>query len=213
MMRKILTFVLPIGLAACAAGPQVTPVEASVASAAKADRPDVKVGDRWNTTCKSGVQTFNFVTVVTSVDQTGVKGTQNGKPLTLSPDLNNIESPQRKASNERGLSFPLQVGKQWEAANEWVSHIDNEASGTEKLTVTVVGYERVRVRAGEFDAFKLKWKSNWWDKTNNNPGTTESTYWYAPAARTVVWLDELVSWPGGGKPELTCELVEFQLQP
>jgi len=213
MIRKLLTFVLPIALAACAGGPQVTPVEASVASAAKAERPNVKVGDRWNTTCKRGVQTFNFVTVVTSVDQTGIKGTQNGKPLALTPDLNNIESPQYRTSDARALSFPLQVGKQWKATNDFVDHTNNDVSGTEKLTVTVVGYERVRVRAGEFDAFKLKWESTWLDKTNNNEGTNISTYWYAPATHTVVWFDQLITWQGGGWPELTCELVEFQLQP
>ncbi|SPJ18841.1 conserved hypothetical protein [Burkholderiales bacterium] len=59
--------------------------------------------------------------------------------------------------------------------------------------MTVVGCEKVRVRAGEFDAFKLKWQSTWLDKTNNNPGTTESTYWYAPAARNVVLFDRLVT--------------------
>jgi hypothetical protein len=50
MMRKLLTFVLPVALAACANGAQES---APQASTAKAERPDVKVGDRWK------FQTFN----------------------------------------------------------------------------------------------------------------------------------------------------------
>jgi len=66
----------------------------------------------------------------------------------------------------------------------------------------------VRVRAGEFDAFKLKWQSGWLD-TKGFSGTTESTYWYAPSARAVVKSELWIT----GQPENACELVEFQLQP
>jgi len=38
----------------------------------------------------------------------------------LTPDLNIIESPQEKNSDDRLLSFPLEVGKQWSYVNDYV---------------------------------------------------------------------------------------------
>ncbi|SPJ16800.1 Carboxylesterase type B (modular protein) [Burkholderiales bacterium] len=176
----------------------------------KAERPKVKVGERWKFACETGAQKSELVWVVTSVDQTGIKGTENGQPLVLSPEMNQVESPRRKDSNWRRLSFPLEVGKRWNATNEWTAY--DTASGTSSGTATqsfvVVGYEKVRVHAGEFDAFRLQEKAFWQDNFGN-PGTTDMTYWYAPAAKTVVKYDFFAT----HNPESTCELVEFQLQP
>jgi len=213
MMRKLLTFVLPVGLAACASGLMGSALaQAGAASAAKAERPDVKVGDRWKFACAEGRKKSDRLWVVTSVDLTGVKGTWNGQPLAMTLDLNEVDSPEHTNTDKRLLSFPLEVGKQWTSSNKFVDHTNKDVKGSEKYSVRVADYGKVRVPAGEFDTFKLKAKSSF-TAEDGSAGTHEFTYWYAPAARAVVKGMDQVTWQGGGWPETTCELVEFQLQP
>jgi hypothetical protein len=212
MMRKILTFVIPIALAACASGVQESTPASGAASTAKAERPDVKVGDRWVSACTQYSKKFDVVTVVTSVDQSGIKGTQNGVPLVLTPDLNEIEGMRWSHSpDNRYFRFPLEVGKKWSDVEHWVDH-SNSSEGSTKVNATVTSYEKVRVKAGEFDAFRIKWKGSW-SANNDGAGVSETTYWYAPAARGVVKSEMIISWPGGGEPEFDCELAQLQLQP
>jgi len=209
MMRKILDFVLPVALAICASGLHGSALaQTSAASPPKAERPEIKVGDKWVSACTYGLKKFNSVSVVTSVDQSGIKATTDGGAVTLTLDLNIVDSPELSFSEHlHRYSFPLEVGKQWTATHNFVNH-ENGDTGSEKTTVKVVSYEKVRVPAGEFDAFKLEWKSRWTDKANAT-GTTEMTYWYAPAVRAVVKSDRSRHWD----PDLHCELTEFQLQP
>ncbi len=178
---------------------------------AKADRPDIKLGDRWKFACAEGRKKSDRLWVVTSVDSTGVKGKWNSESLALTSDLNVIESPEDKNSDKRLLSFPLEVGKHWSANNNFVDHTNKDVTGSEKYTVAVTGAEKVKVQAGEFDAFKLKAKS-YWSESDGGIGAHEFTYWYAPAAKAVVKESELVTWATGSSAT-TCELVEFQLQP
>jgi hypothetical protein len=130
----------------------------------------------------------NRAWVVTSVASSGIAGTENGEPLLLTPELNVLESPQRKDSNPRALSFPLEVGKQWRYASEWLFK-PKGSQGTTLNEVTVIAYERVSVPAGTFEAFKLKATAS---LGGNSPsgtffaGDIVTTYWYAPAARAVV---------------------------
>jgi len=96
----------------------------------------------------------------------------------------------------------------WTSKHKWVNHELN-CNGVEESTAKVVSYEKVRVPAGEFDAFKLNWEGNWVDNSCGGSGKTDMTYWYAPAARVVVKSDRSRHWD----PDLDCELAEFQLQP
>ena len=51
------------------------------------ERPNVKVGDRWVFATRStyGAK-LEYAWVVTSVSPTRIEGTENGKPLALTPD-------------------------------------------------------------------------------------------------------------------------------
>jgi hypothetical protein len=173
------------------------------------ERPNVKVGDRWVFATRStyGAK-LEYAWVVTSVSPTRIEGTENGKPLALTPDLNIIESPQQKNSDERLLSFPLEVGKQWSYVNDYLLNDMTYGSlqGRNKVSVAVLGYEKVRVPAGEFDAFKLEAKGNWVSPQAPGPGESNLTYWYAPAVRAIL-KEELQS---SYMPAYTTELVEFQ---
>ena len=73
----------------------------------------------------------------------------------------------------------------------------------------MLGYEKVRVPAGEFDAFRLEAKGNWVSPNAPVPGASDLTYWYAPAARAILNEELQVTY----MPTTTTELVEFQLQP
>ena len=104
---------------------------ASPAVAQKADRPAVKVGDEWQFIqyVVVPIQKPNVAWLITSVTPTGIAGTSNGQPLTLTPDLNIVESPTRKFSDRRVLSFPLEIGKSWTYANKVESKEDQETGG------------------------------------------------------------------------------------
>ena len=59
-----------------------------------------------------GQKKLNPVTVVTSVDQSGIKATTDGKAVTLTLDLNIVDSLEMSFSPELGrLGFPFEVGK------------------------------------------------------------------------------------------------------
>jgi hypothetical protein len=181
----------------------------SPALAQKADRPSVKVGDRWLFETRlgaAGVKSSNREWVVKSVTPTRIEGTENGQPLVMTPDLNNIESPRRKDSDMRLLSFPLAVGKKWSFTDDVVWALIGMQSRA-KCSAAVVGYEKVRVPAGEFEAFRLDAKCS--RVTEGATGETTYKYWYAPAARAVIKMEDRDTTMG----LTTVELAEFKLQP
>lgn len=185
---------------------------ASPAIAQKADRPAVKVGDEWQFIEYFGVPPAkpNQHWVVTSVKPTAIEGTANGQPLLLTPDLNIVDSPRFRHSDFRMLSFPLELGKQWSCSSNSYN-VMNEFKFTADYVVSVVANERVRVPAGEFDAFRLEARGKFGIDGPPGPGASEETrtYWYAPAARAIV--KEEVRNPTRGA--YTVELVSFKLQP
>lgn len=191
----------------------VLAILASPALAQKADRPAMKVGDAWQfaayyTPPPPSKPNLNWV--ITAVTPTGITGTENGAPLKLTPDLNMITSPRSDNSDLKLLSFPLEVGKKWTFANDFLQK-DVSYKGRSDMDVAVIGYEKVRVPAGEFDAFKLEAKGKSGVGGAANPGSTTvaRTYWYAPAARAIVKHESRN--PNRGIE--TIELVSFKLQP
>src|SRR6266852_8020363 len=183
---------------------------ADSALAQKADRPGVEVGDQWQFVMYYGVPFTkpNRAWVITSVTPMGIEGTENGEPLMLTPELNVLESPWHKDSNPKALSFPLEVGKRWRYASDWVFK-PKGSKGSSIVDVAAIGHEKVRVPAGEFDAFELVAKGSLHGVSTINSqyaGETTTTYWYAPAARAIV--KSVTHNPYLGMS--TVELVEFQ---
>jgi hypothetical protein len=163
---------------------------AAGARAQKADLPEVKVGDQWQFVeyYSAPSTTPNRTWVITSVTPTGIAGTDNGEPLLLTRELNVLESPRTRSSNPRALAFPLEPGKRWRYESDWVFKPKGSAGST-VVDVVVAGHERIRVPAGEFDAFKLVAKGRLSGTSPVNSrydGETTETYWYAPAARAIV---------------------------
>ena len=186
---------------------------AGPALAQTAARPTVKVGDQWKWAVYYTVPSTepNRTWVVDAVTSAGIEGTENGEPLRLALDLNVLESPRTKDSNPRLLSFPLEVGKRWRYTSNWVFK-PKGSQGTAVVDVVVAGHEKVKVPAGEFDAFKLVAKAVIRGVSGINSridGETSTTYWYAPAARAVVKSVSQNPYLGPS----TAELVEVQLRP
>lgn len=183
------------------------------ALAQKAELPAVRAGDQWHFAVYYTVpsSTPSRAWVIKSVTPTGIEGTENGEPLMLTPELNVLESPRDRQSNPKALSFPLELGKRWRYASDWVFKAKG-SKGSTTVEVTVVGHEKVKVPAGEFDAFKLLAKGGLSGTSPINSqyaGETTETYWYAPMARAIVKSVRHNPYLG----TTSVELVELRLQP
>jgi len=205
MLRRTVTFAFA-GL--LMAGANLVSQAAYAAPIVKAERPDVKVGDKYTFSCSWGAQKFEQQNVITSVDESSIKYTQNGKPLENTREGNPVKDARFTYSDRRNLSFPLEVGKKWTFTDDW-ARFDPPLHGSAKANVTVASYEKVRVPAGEFDAFKIERTADFRVAETGSSGTNTGVHWYAPAARTNVKRVTYIV----GEPEFTCELKEFQLQP
>lgn len=185
-------------------------IVAGSAFAQTAERPSLSVGDEWKFVVYYAVPstTPNRIWVVTVITPNAVVGTENGEPLTLTADLGVVESPLVKYSNPKTLSFPLQIGKRWRYASDWVFK-PKGSTGSTAVEVTVLAHERIRIPAGEFAAFKLLAKGS---LSGTSPGgsfyagETTTTYWYAPEARAIVKSVHHNPYQGTS----TVELVEFR---
>jgi hypothetical protein len=177
------------------------------ALAQKADRPVVKVGDEWQffKSDDRRAPSRNYAWIVTSVTPEGITGAENGEPLLLTPDMNVLESPVHKYSDLRLLSFPLEIGKSWAVKSEFLLK-DTGSKGRANGSVVVLSHVKVRVPAGDFDAFKLEMTLDAKGRAAagfDYTASTTYTYWYAPSARAIVRQDIVDSARGPYKIELT----------
>jgi hypothetical protein len=204
-MRVSLRIPFSIGLGlALLAGP---------ALAQKTERPEVRVGDQWQFVRYYSVvsTTPNLTWQINSVTETEISGTENGEPLRMTPDLNVFDSPEREQSNPKALSFPLEVGKTWRYATDWLFK-PKGSRGSIVVDVEVVAHERIAVPAGEFEAFKLVskgWVSGTSPINSQYDAVITTTYWYAAAPRAIV--KSVTHNPYLGVS--TVEMVAFQLRP
>jgi hypothetical protein len=186
---------------------------AGSAFAQKADRPAVRVGDQWHFVQYWGTPSAqpNRIWLIQAITSTGIDGTENGEPLTLTPELGVLESPRHKESNPKALLFPLEVGKRWRYESNWVFKAKG-SRGSTIVDVAVLGHEKVSVPAGEFDAFKLVAKGSLHGTSPLNSqyaGEATETYWYAPTARAIVKSVRHNPYLG----TTTLELVRLELRP
>ena len=202
----VATRVRALSIAALVACPM--PISAQIA-----ERPDAKVGDQWKFAVYYTVPTPvpSRTWLVTAVSSTGIAATEDGEPLSLTPELNVLESPRNRDSNPRLLAFPMKVGDRWHYTTDWVFK-PKSSNGRAVVDVVVAAYEKVTVPAGVFDAFRLTSTER---LSGTSPigsqyaGEIARTYWYAPAARAIVKTVTRQPYLGPS----TVELVEVTLQP
>lgn len=153
-------------LAGCAAPLSQTPpagIPASIAS------PHTGVGDSWTYQWHDGYTGFSrgiYAYTVTAVEpqRMTVQVTRDGNPAgtqTYTRDWNWLEKPMTNLQNFRysppypALPFPLEAGKTWRA---YIAATDPATGRSNRVRIDgeVLGWERVKVPAGEFDALKIR---------------------------------------------------------
>lgn len=84
------------------------------------------------------------------------------------------------------VAFPLEVGKKW--IGEYVgTSVHESASWKSKMQCEATAYEKVKVVAGEFDAFRIECVDKWRAMMVLS-GEKRSTRWYAPKVNGMVKL-------------------------
>jgi hypothetical protein len=161
---------------------------ASFAMAQTAERPPVSAGDRWSFVVYYTVPSKipNRTWVISSIGPDQIVGTENDEPLTLTRDLNVLDSPRLRESKK-------------------------SSRGTLDVDVIVVSYEPIEVPAGRFQAFRLHATGTLGGSSPSNTfyaGQTTTTYWYSPAARAIVKSVHHNPYQG----TTTVELVDLRLQ-
>ena len=181
--------------------------------AQEAQRPQVKVGDEWRFavyyTVPSDVP--NRVWTVTGISGETIDAKENGEPLRLTAELNVLDSPRASESNPGLLRFPLRVGDRWQVESNWIFKAKG-SRGTISTHVEVQALERVTVPAGEFVAYRLLARGRLGGVSPSNTffaGEVVTTYWYAPAARAIVKLEQRHPYQG----PMTVRLVSMHLAP
>lgn len=113
-------------------------------------------------------------------------------------------------SNTGWLKFPMKVGNRW-TSKDYRRNGNNQLLKDE-FEREVVAYERIRVPAGEFDAYKIVGKGFWSGVEFSASGRREQTIWYAPAVKRAVRFEDMGTKPKGGVDwQWREELLEFKL--
>lgn len=177
-----------------------------------ANRPDVRVGDRWKfvkTDGFSNQQTETSERIVTSVSDNGIEVIENGSKAYYSREMNPMETSEAKYEPTfAALHFPLESGKKW----NWSGTILRKAQGQQfrsQIEVAVMGIEQVTVPAGSFDTFRLE-MSGFVNTTYATGYSTNNSfkriYWYSPRLGSFVKIKNEAN-----RNMWTEDLVEFEL--
>ena len=188
----------------------------------RAERPEVKVGDRWVTRSKdvaTGELRQPFTTTVTEVTDNTIVVQVGGRTVsTLSREWNVIET---KVDDKVTFTatplwmfyqFPLEVGKKWSGRWETTS-LTQATSWTADVVVEAI--ESVTVPAGTFQAFKVRFQGTYNGRAfatgrGSWTGRRQQTVWYAPAVKRAVKGEWQESSPGYTNRE-AYELQSFSL--
>lgn len=175
----------------------------------RAELPTVKVGDHWKTEVRDKLtnvveRTDDYVVTASTATQIDLSVGGTDRAVWTS-ELTPLDNPRLTSDpGYRWLNFPLEVGKSWDFKTQW-KRKDGSGAGRSQMDVAVKAYEKVSVRAGEFDAYRVEGKG-FMNVEGNWSSSVNVKYWYAPAARGMVrfeWEDK--------RNRTVSELVEVQL--
>lgn len=118
------------------------------------------------------------------------------------------------------VKFPLAVGKRWSGA--YVGYTDyNKLLWDGETSCKVEALEKITVRAGEYETFRIECKEGW--KVGTRGGFFRATRWYAPSIGLVVkeehqreperWNLELASFSLPAPPAPPAEQAPPPVQP
>jgi hypothetical protein len=211
-IRYLVPALLSAALAACAQAPAGTPLESNASAAV----PASAVGDNWTyrvtdgfTKLVRGTQRHGVVEVAGDRIVTTVTR-EDGKEETWVYDrgLNWLKHPVHGlqsfdyAAPYQAFNFPLAPGKTWRTRVTATDPADGRRFPV-WISGVVLGWERVKVPAGEFDALKVK-RTVFFDYLEYRiRGRSEIVEfeWYAPAVKQAVRREAYAmyfSWLYGG---------------
>lgn len=190
------------------------------------NRPDVKIGDSW-TYQKidnwTNIKTMEYVVEVSAVSDMEIRLTAKHRKsgvvatITETLDLNMLTressggASDRYIPNDGSYTFPFAVGKTWDAKTDYTRANRN---GSYELTAKVVGWEQVKVPAGEFTAIKITKEGRYQSTSGGSSGTgrIKSTLWYVPEIKNAVKFSyEDSNWNGGLNSRDTTELLSYKV--
>ncbi len=191
MKARLFGCVLLLLTAACATPLSQTP---PAGVPAEVSQPQVKVGDTWRYAVRDGftslprepveyrvtdLQGDTMTVEVRTRDQVSTElYTRSGNWLRR--PATNMQvftySPAYEA-----LAFPLVPGKTWKSRSIATDPADGRSFPV-MLSATVLGWERIRVPAGEFDALKVRRHVflDYWRSKVKGQSIIEENEWYAP---------------------------------
>ncbi len=112
-----------------------------------------------------------------------------------------------RESNSAMVAFPVSVGKKYKVKLNW----DN-GRGFDELDAEVLAFEKVKVEAGEFDAYRIRYTGFWNQREGGNfTGRTERFVWYAPAVKGFIKSTYTNRTNNGAAwNDMTTELVKWE---
>ncbi len=222
LRRSLFIFVLFITLGACATARDQPAIPA----------PALKTGDSWIYEQRNGYNSELLQTLsVTVVDARTLRVTPSANTAEFIQAINSELNPSKNALVLGRLrdfepaydayKFPLGVGQTWRTESQSVDPISKKLL-IFKIWGDVVGAEKIRVPAGEFDTLKIVRRvypndEEWW-RTGTRILETE---WYAPAAKRIVKREERSAYTdtASGEPPLVrngdwliTELASYRLE-
>jgi hypothetical protein len=95
----------------------------------------------------------------------------------------------------QAFSFPLTAGKTWRSQATATDPRDGRRFPV-KIEGRVLGWERVRVPAGEFDALKIERRVyiGYWESTYRGQSVIQEHEWYAPSVKWAVKREAMASY-------------------
>lgn len=189
-------------------------------------RPEVKIGDSWSYQTVddwNGAVKDKYALEVSAVSSKEIRLSRKSETtgasmnITQTPDLNFVAgasatdgAPTQYSPDNGTYAFPLEIGKTWKPE---VKFTRSNRYGSFQLSTIVVGWEKVKVRAGEFLALKITQDGYYTSTTNQGTGTgrMQSTLWYVPAVKAMVKFQYQDTWRASTYNKVTIELTGYQI--
>lgn len=179
--------------------------------AVRTEAPTVKVGDTWKFETRdrrTGLKESDSLRTVTSISASQIEGTDNDGKFVALPGMNYIETSTFVLSGDlKQLIFPMELGTKWDYKQKYTNKATSVVVRTQ-ADVHVTAYEKIKVAAGDFDAFKIEHKGYWNNDSSRRNGRFTRISWYAPSAKSIVKTEY-----EDGFNNTVTELLELRLQP
>jgi hypothetical protein len=200
-MSKLKIFFASVAISAISQTTQV--------NAQQVEAPQIKPGDTWTFVTKDRVGPPNERKTSLLISEkvgNNFEGTNEaGEKVVITSNLVSIQNGRATRDDVPSrLNFPIEPGKKWKASYSWVNTQGSKGNNQDEFSV--VGIEKIKVAAGEFDAYKIVSKGFWNNLTNSGRGSQTTTFWYAPAVRYLVKFEYNDGWNN-----LVTELAQYKL--